>query len=78
MKLRQCRLRSREHPEEETVAWIDERGAIEGYYVELLLGKGVSEWWIVKTVYDGAVEQSDLEAQKTLNRNSLPSLKEKR
>lgn len=70
MRLKQCRLRRNN---EETTAWIDERGARKGTSVELLLRDG-SEFWTVAEVYDFAMEQSVLEGHNRLNRNSLPSI----
>jgi hypothetical protein len=71
MKLKQCLLRRNN---EETTAWIEERGARNGALVELLLRNGKSEFWTVAEVYDFAMEQAVLEGHNRLNRGSLPSI----
>lgn len=65
----QCRMR---HGADETIGWIEERGAKVGASVELLTGDG--KFWDVTHVYTPGLEASALRDKQARDRNALPSL----
>lgn len=65
----QCRFRK---AGEETVAWIEERGAKVGALVELKTADG--EKWEVAEVYLPGLDGAALRAKHANDRNALPSI----
>jgi hypothetical protein len=70
MRFYQCRFR---RGAERTVAWIEERGAKVGAWVDLeSLDEG--EPWEVEAVFDAPLEDRSLKDLQRLNRKSLSSI----
>lgn len=69
MKYKQCLLSK---GQSSTVAWIEERGAKEGYEVELKTADG--DFWRVDKVYPYAIDEDALRTKQANDRNALPSI----
>lgn len=65
----QCKLRRNGA---ETVAWIEERGAKVGNWVELKTADG--EMWVVTEVYNYPLSEAALRQKQANDRNALPSI----
>jgi len=71
--MKQCRLTNQDS---EMVAWIEERGAKVNATVELKGDfEGDRKYWVVKEVYEPALDSDVLAEKQKMNRNSLSSIK---